>query len=131
MLFIIDTAERRQAAADRVMQITRKPVMAVEIYPYKKSRSNSQNRLLWMWYKPIADHLGYTPEELHEEIKVRFIGVERKTVYGMEIIMPKSTQDLDTEAFTKLLDQVLALATELGITLPQPDDYNYAMGYHK
>lgn len=129
MFFIIDSKEARKRVADYVARLTASPLMCVEVKPYKKNRSVAQNRLLWLFYSEIAKHIGTTPEELHEEMKVRVLGVEQKVILGKEIIQPKSTTKLDVQGMTNFLEAVEALARELNVVLPIPDDYGYAMGY--
>jgi hypothetical protein len=129
MYFVITSKEQRAKAAEYVAKLRANPIMIVEVKEYKKNRSTSQNRLLWMWYGIIAKDQGNTPEELHEAMKVRVLGVERKVVAGQELIMPKSSTKLTTAEMTSFLEAIEALARQLNIILPRPDDYMYAMGY--
>ena len=129
MFFIIDSKEARAKATRYVAAIQGSPTMCVEIKPYKKSRSQSQNRLLWLFYGVIAQDIGCTPEDLHEQMKVRVLGVEKKVILGQAIIMPKSSTNLTVEEMTNFIMAVEALAGELGIILPTlSDDYNVAYG---
>ena len=80
-----------------------------------------------MWYGVLADHLGCTAEEVHEQMKVRVLGVERKIVAGQALIVPRSTTDLDTEGMSRFMEAIMALAVDLEVTLPMPDDLQYAM----
>jgi hypothetical protein len=129
MYFVITSKEQRAKAAEYVAKLRANPIMIVEVKEYKKNRSTAQNRLLWMWYNIIAKDQGNTPEELHEAMKVRVLGVERKVVAGQELIMPKSSTKLTTAEMTSFLEAIEALARQLNIILPRPDDYMYAMGY--
>jgi hypothetical protein len=126
--FILRDEARRQNAIEfiRQMNIAHKP-FSVEIKEYRKNRSNSQNRLLWSWYRILSKDTGHTEKELHEEFKVRFLGVEERIVYDQRLIMPKSSADLKVEEFTRFLEGVEMVAERMGIKLPIPDDYRYAM----
>lgn len=128
MLYIISSEHKRREAMQAVAQCTSAKVMQVEIKEYKKNRSTSQNRLYWMWLNVIGDFNGNTADELHEEMKVRFLGVQHIEVAGTHLIIPKSTAKLNTTEFTKFLEAIEALAMELGVALPIPDDYDTAMG---
>jgi hypothetical protein len=86
----------------------------------KPKRSNPQNRLYWMLINVIANEVGFTPDEMHERVKVEFLGVEEKMVSGVKLIVPKSTAKLSTKQFTDLVDKVYILGDKLGIVLPQP-----------
>ena len=105
-------------------------MVSVEVKPYKKTRSTAQNRLMWMWYGVIAEHCGNTPDDLHEQMKVRVLGLDKKVILGHAIIQPKSTKDLTIDEMTHFLEAIEALAVELGVVLPIPDDTGYAMGRH-
>ncbi|MGL6351941.1 MAG: recombination protein NinB [Aeromonas sp.] len=129
MHFIITSRERRAEAANYVSRLPGTPTMIVEIKPYKKSRSQAQNRLMWMWYGIIAKEVGCEPEDLHEQMKVRVLGVEHRVINGQALSMPKSSTGLTTDEMTKFLEAIEVLAASLSISLPKPQDYSYALGY--
>ena len=125
MRYILTDEVRRLNAIEYIRQ--QKGVLQVDIKPYKKNRSNSQNSTLWMWLSDLADHFGYTPEELHEELKVKFLGVEEKTVAGELIRQPISTTGLSTKEMADYLNKVEILARNQGVVLRYPDDYALAL----
>ncbi|WP_322884146.1 hypothetical protein U8C35_06345 [Sinorhizobium medicae] len=126
--FIIDSVEKRKAAANYVARIASKPLMSVEIKPYKKNRSQAQNRLYRMWLGIIAETTGEDDDDLHEQLKARILGFESKIILGEAVRMPKSTTKITVDEFSHYLNAVEHLATELNITLPMPDDAAYALG---
>lgn len=126
MFFIIDSVEKRREAAQTVARLLSKPTYCVEIKPYRRNRSQAQNRTMWMWYVVLAEHIGCEPEDVHDQMKVTILGVERKVVAGQALIMPKSTTDLDVEAMGRFMDAIQALADDLEVKLPMPDDLHYA-----
>lgn len=134
--FIIDSKEKRLIATSFVSHIKGHPVMQVEVKPYKAHRSQAQNRLMWMWYGVIAKDLGMTPEELHEVMKARVLGFVEVDIpralkgdkpMASRIAIPRSTTSLNSGEMTNYLEAIDALARELGIILPHPDDYRFAM----
>lgn len=127
MLYIVNTVERRREVAQVVASLTSSPIYSVEIKPYKRNRSLAQNKTMWMWYGVLADHLGCEPEEVHEQMKVTVLGVERKIVAGQALIVPRSTTDLNTDGMSRFMEAIIALAADLDVTLPMPDDLQYAM----
>lgn len=127
MFFIIDTKDKRTEAAHAVSRLPSSPRYSVEIKPYKRTRSLAQNRTMWMWYGVIADYMGCEAEDVHEEMKVRVLGVERKIVAGQACIIPKSTTALDVDGMGRFMAAIESLATDLGIILPATDEYDYAM----
>ena len=87
---------------------------------YKTSRSDNQNRYYWgVVVKILGDELGYIPEEMHEALKWKFL---RK---GGKLETVKSTTSLTTTEFETFLELVRIWAiTDMGITIPLPDEVN-------
>jgi hypothetical protein len=129
MRFIIDSDYRRFNAIEYIQQQNIKRPLQVDIKPYKKNRSNSQNNLYHMWKKAIADETGETEEELHKKLKVEFLGTVESVCAGVTLIEPISTRTLDTVAFSQFLNKIEGLGHFLNIKLPMPDDYKFAMMY--
>jgi hypothetical protein len=127
MFFILTSPERKEAALRYINMLNGAKPFSIEIKEYRKNRSKSQNRLYWSWIHILAVHTGYDDEELHEEFKVRLLGVEEKTVYGQKLIQPISTATLNTKQFTDYLTRIELVAIEMGVQLPHPDDYHYAI----
>ncbi|HRI77264.1 MAG TPA: recombination protein NinB [Alphaproteobacteria bacterium] len=127
MFFILQDEMRRGNCLEYIRRIDLRRAHSVEIKQHRKNRSVAQNRLYWMWVNTLAETLGYEPDELHDHLKVRFIGVKEVTVFGKAVSIPKSTTSLSTAAFTEYLNKVEALARELKVILPYPDDLSYAM----
>jgi hypothetical protein len=56
-------------------------VYEISINKFRKSRSLQQNRYMWgVVYKLIADHTGYTADEVHQLMKDRFLSYDRNGV---------------------------------------------------
>jgi hypothetical protein len=98
--------------------------IAVTFKPFKKPRSNNQNRYYWgVVIDLISSELGYFPQEAHEALKWQFLKVE-----GEVLPTVKGTSDLATDEFEKFLDAVRAWAAlELSIYIPLPHEteFNY------
>lgn len=96
---------------------------------YTKPRSSEQNALMWLWFQAIADEWTeasgrlFTRQNVHDAYCELFLPIE--TPKG---VIAGSTSALNTEQFSEFLDKVQAdAASEYGITLPDPDDYNFAL----
>lgn len=102
----------------------------MELKPYKKNRSLSQNKLYFMWMKVIGDEIGYTSEEMHAIMADKFLTTEFVEYAGNKIKRDKSTSRLNTKEFTEYLENIDRWsAGEMGIVLPSPSDLYYeAMG---
>lgn len=87
-----------------------------------KDRSINQNALMWMWFACIADTTGNTKEEVHDAYC--YIFLSRPVTIGKRSgSIPTGTSKLNAEEMKEFLDKVQAdAASELGITLPNPDD---------
>lgn len=93
------------------------------------TRSLRANRAWWgVTMKALSEHTGYTPEECHELVKVKFltqkllVAHQRTGEVVEEITIGTSTRRLDSQQFTDLMDRVQRWAAEeLGIVIPDPD----------
>lgn len=127
MRFILIDEKRRENALEYLKWINISKPVEVTIKEYIKNRSNSQNNLYHLWKKPLAEHFGYTEEELHEVLKVRFLGIEEKTVAGQKLVQPISTTSLTTKQMAEYLTKIEILAKANDIVLKMPDDLKYAL----
>lgn len=86
-------------------------------------RSNEQNKYMWgVVYKLIAEHTGYTIEEVHEICKAKFNYLMRNI--GSEwISIARSTTDLRTNEMEKYLSDIRQWASlELSVYIPLPNE---------
>ncbi len=142
--FVIRDERTRDTAARFVSLLSADEPMQVDIKPFKRNRSVSQNALMWQWLTIIGGELGNTKDEQHRQCKELFLvpilmrddpDVERmgqmleQTGDIGRLAAVLSTTHLTTAQFTAYLQDIEALAGELGITLPHPADHYYeAMG---
>ena len=114
----------RNYALDTIKALDIATVYEVTIKPYKRNRSLEQNSLMWKWYSIIADDLGYTTEEIHEEfMRKLLIPITMQTPSGLVEVY--STKKLKVKEMTAYLEGIERTATEMGIALPRPMDNNY------
>jgi len=114
----------RNHALDTIKALDIATVYEVTIKPYKRNRSLEQNSLMWKWYSIIADDLGYTTEEIHEEfMRKLLIPITMQTPSG--IVEVYSTKKLKVKEMTAYLEGIERTATEMGIALPRPYENNY------
>lgn len=105
----------------------------VEAKPWRKSRSNEQNALLWAMYAPIAEHMGYDRDDIHEWMCGRFFGWKDikvpKTPRNPEglasVPVRSTTRDeggkrnvIDKATFAKFVDMVDRVAAQAGVFIP-------------
>ena len=96
----------------------------VTVAVHKAQRSVPQNKLYWAWVALICEETGADRDEVHGELKRRYLPSESVVgLYGEVITRPISTSKLNTAQFTAYLEKVQVLASsELGIILPVPED---------
>jgi len=128
--------------------------LEVAIYERKQDRTVLQNSLMWLWITIIANELGLTKEDAHEDLKRRLLvpiyerddlgfadminAVRKVHTLGhkveadklaKQIIKLTSTTSATTKQFTEYLNEMERDMAGKGIILPHPEDrYNLSMG---
>ena len=112
--------------------LTRPIKITVEVY--KDTRSNSQNKLMWMWYDEIREQLlsvtgnAYTKDEIHEWFSEKYLPHTTVKILGEIHSFRKSTSKLKTSEMTDYLRIIEAVAaSELDLQLTRPGDYMFAI----
>ena len=132
----------------------KEPLIEAIVREHKKDRSVSQNSLMWLWITVISDELGWTKEEVHEDLKRRLLvpiyerddtgfaamiqAVRKVHTEGFkadakamsaQIIRMTSTTGATVKQFTEYLKEIERDMMSKGISLPHPSDRYYsAMG---
>ena len=100
----------------------------VKVSKQRNNRSNMQNNYYWACIvQPLANELGYFPDEMHDTLKVKFasewqsIEINDKQL-GLQKV--KSTAKMNSKEFEIYADQIRIWAlTELNIRLMLPNEY--------
>ena len=100
----------------------------VKVKKQRNNRSNMQNNYYWACIvQPLANELGYFPDEMHDCLKLKFssewqsIEVNDKQI-GLQVI--NSSARMNTGEFELYADQIRIWAlTELGIRLMLPNEF--------
>ena len=97
--------------------------ISVHIQEQVKQRSNNQNSYYWgVCVALLADHLGYTPEELHEAAKWELLRVRRDNLPDTV----KSTATLSTSEMEDYLERFRQWALiKLAFQIPLPHEVNF------
>ncbi|HCJ67017.1 MAG TPA: hypothetical protein DHV62_06760 [Elusimicrobia bacterium] len=101
-----------------LLNFANKEVQVVVSIP-KKQRSNEENRYYWgVVIKILSEHIGYTDEEIHEALKLKFLKDESR-----EIPILRSTASLTTVEFEEYLEKIrMWAAQELNCIIPEPNE---------
>jgi|TARA_R110001583_G_scaffold16243_1_gene66517 hypothetical protein len=100
----------------------------VDVKKQRNNRSNMQNNYYWACIvQPLANELGYFPDEMHDTLKVKFasewqsIDINDKQI-GLQTV--NSTARMNTKDFEIYADQIRIWAqTELGVRLMLPNEF--------
>jgi hypothetical protein len=97
--------------------------VTVEKITREKQRSLDQNAYYWgVVVKILAGETGYTKDEMHEALKVKFLTYEN--VKGIPTVL--STANLNTKQFEVYLEMVRRWAAmDLGIVIPEPNQVDF------
>lgn len=94
----------------------------ITIKKSSEKRTIAQNDLMWMWLKCIENETGTPKDEVYMYYCKKFLMRTMKIGQRMERIYMTSSK-LTTLEMTDFLNKIQAdAATELGITLPLPQD---------
>jgi hypothetical protein len=99
----------------------------LDINTIKSIRSLEQNNYYWFYLGVVSDDTGYTPEEVHEWAKGKFITKEIKEVFGDLVRIKGTTTNQSRGEFAEYL---MKIAQETGIQLPDTSEF-YGYSYHK
>lgn len=85
-------------------------------------RTLPQNALYWSVYvKTIADHLGYFPDEMHDELKIMFNPKDSKLMPGHRI--GGTTTRMSRKEFSNYLEKIRIWAHDKhGVILPENEE---------
>ena len=96
-----------------------------------EKRSISQNDLMWMWFQCISNETGTPKDEIYMYYCKKFLMRTMSIGERMERIYMTSSK-LNSEQMTAFLNQIQAdAASELGITLPTPQDRYFEQFYQQ
>ena len=89
----------------------------------KMTRSQKQNAYMWgVVYKIIGDDIGYTTDEIHQEMGKKFLSYEKDGK-----IFVKSTTTLNTKEMEEYLANVRRFATtKLSCFIPLPNETEFS-----
>lgn len=122
--FVLDDKTRFENYVKEMAYHDRDRRMTLTLKPYRKDRSNNQNRY---YHKVIvgmlSDETGYTPEEMHMALRVKFL-----TDVSGPLPICRSTTDLSTDEFNGYCADIRMWASKelnLYIAAPNETEYNY------
>ena len=107
---------------DGLFSTLRNGVYTITIKRKTEKRSIAQNDLMWLWLTCIERETGTPKDDAYLYYCKKFLLKRITFADRLETIYTTSSK-LNTEEMTAFLNNIQAdAATELGITLPNPDD---------
>jgi|TARA_R100001440_G_scaffold64144_1_gene84523 hypothetical protein len=127
MKFVIKGNQDKQSLINYLKELGNDYI--VEVKKQRNNRSNMQNNYYWACIvQPLANEIGYFPDEMHDILKVKFasqwesIDINDKQV-GLQVV--NSSARMNTKEFEVYAEQIRVWAlTELGIRLMLPNEFN-------
>ena len=127
MKFVIKGNKDKQSLINYLKELGNDYI--VEVKKQRNNRSNMQNNYYWACIvQPLANEIGYFPDEMHDILKVKFasqwesIDINAKQV-GLQVV--NSSARMNTKEFEVYAEQIRVWAlTELGIRLMLPNEFN-------
>ena len=102
--------------------------LEISVKRLRATRSQQFNKFYWsVVVHMISEHTGYTPEEVHDLLKMRFIPKRLAVCNGNgviqdEFVLGGSTREMDTEEFGAYVEEICQWAAEsLDLIIPDAD----------
>ena len=116
----------RQKAIEQLQELDLKKVYICTLKKETNKRTIDQNSLYWLWLTCISQETGQDKNDLHLLFKQMFLP-RKEVIIGLQVYrIETSTKDLNTFEFKQYLDKIqIFTASELGITLPDPEDLKF------
>ena len=98
--------------------------VTIDIKRKKAKRSDSQNRFFHSWVGLLAEHTGYSPEEMKDILKFKFLRVEQVSDQtGETFVYTKNTSKLNKLDFADLCTEIQQWTeNNFKIRLPLPNE---------
>lgn len=131
VLRMTKTAQFREWIADNL----RGKEVQVVVKPKKKLRSLNENNYYWgVVVQMLADHTGYTPNEMHELCKVKFLPPKRIMLRNgkndQHITIAMSTTELTTSQMENFLSEIRLWAVDFwNLKIPLPNEVDDGKDY--
>lgn len=118
---ILREERHREHALNRITALNIAEPQEVTIKPYVKNRSLDQNALYWKWLSIMGADLGYTKDEMHEEMMREHLPPDLiNTPSG--IVEAYTTKNKTVKVMAEYLTAIETTAGQMGIALPHPDN---------
>lgn len=119
----------RRAFDDQIARLDERWELEVTVKRQRATRSQLQNRYYWgVVVNLLAEHTGYTPDEMHDFLKMKFIPKRLAVQDGNGVVVDEfviggSTREMNTIEFGEYVDDIRQwAAADLDVVIPDPDE---------
>jgi hypothetical protein len=119
----------RRAFDDQIARLNERWELEVTVKRQTTTRSLQANRYYWgVVVAALSEHTGYTPDELHDFLKMKFIPKRLAVCDGNgvvvdELVLGGSTREMNTIEFYDYVESIrMWAAEELGVVTPDPNE---------
>lgn len=120
--------ENRKVFDQQVALLDTRWALEVSVRRRRATRSVRANRYYWgCIIQLLSEHTGYTPEELHDFLKAKFIPKRLAVCDGNgeikdEVVVGGSTRKMNTQEFSEYCESIKRWAAEdLDVVIPDAD----------
>lgn len=120
--------ENRRAFDEAVAKLNPDWELEITVKRLRATRSLLQNKFYWgVVVQLLSEHTGYTPDEIHDLLKMQFIPKRLAVCDGNgvihgEYVLGGSTREMNTIEFGEYMEAVRQWAAEtLDVVIPDPD----------
>lgn len=125
----------RRQFDQQIAQFKEGAEVEIEVTIRRATRSQQANAFNWsVVVHVISEHTGYTPDEVHEFLKMKFIPKKLAVCKGNgeiagEFVLGGSTRKMNTLEFMDYVNDIKTWASqELDCFIPDPGDVGYGHG---
>lgn len=99
----------------------------IQIKKFRQKRTVNQNSYLWaVVYRYLGEEIGYTGEEVHQEMGRLFLSYEKTLPNGSAKTFVRSTTDLDTLEMSQYIEKIKDFALEqFSCLIPEASQVNF------
>lgn len=112
------TAHNRAGLDAKLNALDPTVIWRVSVRPKKTKRSIEQNSRYWKLVTDFGKHLGYTPDEMHDICRFKFLR-NAINIEGERLPLLKTTTKLTTAEMADYQDMIERWAAELGFVFDE------------
>jgi hypothetical protein len=123
--FILKNSDIKKNYLGFFAQLPEHKIWEIRIKEHKKDLTGQQRNYFHKCVDVISDYTGDTPEDIKLRLKYATLPLRDVVVGTKTYMVPVSTESLGRNEYSQLIDAVLILGQNLGLTMPTAQFYGY------